>query len=167
MLLATFIRLLWTSDALFAQVCYRAKASLQKHGVPLLPRLLHRLAMITSQVAIGDPVVVGPGLYLPHGQVVVDGLVVIGRDAVLFPWTTIGLRANDFQGPTLGDNVRVGTGAKVIGPIQIGDNVLIGANAVVTRDVPENSVATGVPAISRPRAEAIDLTETHTPESNP
>lgn len=158
-LLATFIRLLWTSDALFAQVCYRAKASLQKHGVPLLPRLLHRLAMMTSQVAIGDPVVIGPGLYLPHGQVVVDGFVVIGRDAVLFPWTTIGLRANLFQGPTIGDNVHIGTGAKLIGPIRIGDNVLIGANAVVTRDVPADSVAMGVPAIARPRADAIVVAE--------
>lgn len=147
----SLLRLLWTSDAFFAQVCYRAKASLQKHRVPLLPRICHRLAIVTSQVCIGDPVVIEPGLYLPHGQVVVDGMVVIGRNAVLFPWTTIGLRAGVFQGPALGERVHVGSGAKVIGPIKIGDNVVIGANAVVNRDVPADSVAVGIPAVARPR----------------
>ncbi len=153
--LFAFLYALWASDALFAQVCYRSKATLQKYRVPILPRIFHRLAMATSQVCIGDPVVIGPGLYLPHGQVVVDGVVTIGRNAVLFPWTTIGLRAGIFQGPTLGDNVHVGTGAKLIGPIHIGDNVIIGANAVVTKDVPADSVVTGVPGVARPRREAM------------
>jgi len=102
-------------------------------------------------VCIGDPVIIEPGLYLPHGQVVVDGIVVIGRNAVLFPWTTIGLRANVPLGPTLGEHVHVGTGAKLIGPIKIGDNVMIGANAVVTSDLPADSVAVGIPAVARPR----------------
>ncbi len=154
----TLIRLAWTSDAFFAQVCYRAKASLQKHRVPLLPRVFHRLAMATSQVCIGDPVVIAPGLYLPHGQVVVDGVVTIGRDAVLFPWTTIGLRAGVFEGPCLGDEVHVGTGAKLIGPIRVGDRVLVGANAVVTKDIPAGSIATGVPATIRPRTDLAEAT---------
>src|SRR3954451_24492510 len=70
-----FLRLLWASDAFLAQVLYRLKANLQKLGVPLLPRLAHRLALITGQVSIGDPVVVHPGLCLLHGQVVIDGIV--------------------------------------------------------------------------------------------
>ena len=149
----TVIALMWRSDALFAQVCYRAKARLQALSVPVLPRIFHRLAMMTSQVCIGDPVVVKPGLYLPHGQVVVDGFVTIGPNAILFPWITIGLRAGIFTGPTLGEHVHVGTGARIIGPVSVGDHVLIGANAVVTKDIPSRHVATGVPAISRFRTD--------------
>lgn len=151
--LGTILRLTWVSDAFFAQICYRAKARLQALGVPLLPRVFHRLAMTTSQVCIGDPVVIRPGLYLPHGQVVVDGFVTIGENAVLFPWITIGLRAGIVQGPTLGNHVHIGTGARVIGPISLGDLVMVGANAVVNKDVPARHVATGVPAISRPRTD--------------
>jgi len=145
------IRLAWVSDAFFAQICYRAKARLQALRVPLLPRMFHRLAMVTSQVCIGDPVVIEPGLYLPHGQVVVDGFVRIGSGAVLFPWVTIGLVAGEFGGPTLGgptlgDDVHVGTGAKVIGPVTIGSGARIGANAAVIHDVPPGATAAGVPA---------------------
>ena len=153
--LIQIIRLAWVSDAFFAQMCYRAKARLQALRVPLLPRMLHRLAMVTSQVCIGDPVVIEPGLYLPHGQVVVDGLVRIGSGAVLFPWVTIGLVAGEFRGPTLGDDVHVGTGAKVIGPITIGSGARIGANAAVLDDVPPGVTAVGVPA----RAVEQQLTE--------
>lgn len=149
----TVVALMWRSDALFAQVCYRAKARLQALRVPVLPRILHRLSMMTSQVCIGDPVIVAPGLYLPHGQVVVDGFVRIGPNAVLFPWITIGLKAGVVVGPTLGKDVHVGTGARVIGPVTIGNHVLIGANAVVVQDIPARHVATGVPATSRPRSD--------------
>ena len=73
------LRLAWVSDAFLAQVLYRAKAALQRRGVPVLPRVSRTgSAMVTGQVAIGDPVVVAPGLYLLHGQVVVDGLPEIG-----------------------------------------------------------------------------------------
>lgn len=140
------LRLAWVSDAFLAQICYRAKARLQALGVPILPRVCHRLAMMTAQVCIGDPVVVEPGLYLPHGQVVVDGFVRIGSGIVLFPWVTIGLVAGNFQGPTLQSDVHVGTGAKVVGPITIGAGVRIGANAVVIRDVASGTTVVGVPA---------------------
>src|SRR5215204_4143404 len=58
------MRLIWTSDAFLAQVLYRLKARLQRSGVPVLPRIAHRLAIVTGQVVIGDPVVVHPGVYL-------------------------------------------------------------------------------------------------------
>jgi serine O-acetyltransferase len=140
------LRLMWVSDAFFAQACYRAKARLQSLRIPVLPRLAHRLAMMTAQVCIGDPVVVRPGIYLAHGQVVIDGFVEIQRGTVIFPWVTIGLRAGDFRGPTIGHGVQIGTGAKVIGPITIGPNAQIGANAVVVRDVPANATVIGSPA---------------------
>src|SRR5215212_4892102 len=65
------LRLVWVSDAFLAQAFYRVKASLQRRGVPLLPRLAHRLAIATGQVSIGDPVVIHPGFHLLHGQVVI------------------------------------------------------------------------------------------------
>src|SRR3954454_7514670 len=71
------LRLAWVSDAFLAQSLYRAKARLQGLGVPVVPRLAHRLAMMIAQVCIGDPVVIEPGLYLAHGQVVIDGIVSI------------------------------------------------------------------------------------------
>ncbi len=144
--LADILRLAWQSDAFAALMLYRAKARLHANGGPLLPRLAHRLAMIVAQVSIGDPVVVAPGVYLPHGQVVVDGLVQIGSAVVIAPFVTIGLRAGDFQGPVVEDGVQIGTGAKLIGPIRVGAGAEIGAGAVVVDDLPAGCTAAGVPA---------------------
>jgi serine O-acetyltransferase len=143
---AQMIRLAWTSDAFLAQSLYRLKAALQRRGVPLLPRLAHRLAIASGQVAIGDPVVVQPGLYLLHGQVVVDGLTEIGPGAIIGPFVTIGLREGEVRGPVLEADVRVGTGAKVLGPVRVGAGASIGANAVVVDDVPAAATAVGAPA---------------------
>lgn len=143
---AQIARLALVSDAFLAQALYRAKAALQKRGVPVLPRILHRLAMMTAQVAIGDPVVVEPGVYIVHGQVVIDGTVEIGSGVTIAPWVTIGLRAGDYQGATIERNVSIGTGAKIIGPVRIGEGATIGANAVVVDDVPAGSTVVGVPA---------------------
>ncbi len=138
------IRLLWSSDAFLAQALYRAKARLQALGVPLLPRFLHRLAMITGQVVIGDPAVIQPGLYLLHGQVVIDGLTEIGPRARIAPFVTIGLRQGNIVGPRIGADVEIGTGAKLLGAITVGDGAQIGANAVVIADVEPGATVVGV-----------------------
>src|SRR5680860_49813 len=140
------LRLAWVSDAFLAQALYRAKARMQALGVPLLPRVAHRLAMMLAQVSIGDPVVVHPGVYIIHGQVVIDGLVEIHSGAMIGPWVTIGLRSGSYHGPTVGPGVHVGTGAKLIGPVRIGAGARIGANAVVVGDVAEGATAVGAPA---------------------
>lgn len=145
---AQIARLAWTSDAFRAQILYRLKASLQARRVPLLPRVCHQLAMATAQLTIGDPVIVAPGVYIVHGQVVIDGLVEIGPGAVIGPFVTIGLRSGNVQGPTIGRDVNIGTGAKVIGPVTIGDGATIGANAVVVNDVGAGESVGGVPARS-------------------
>jgi serine O-acetyltransferase len=144
--IAQALRLAWVSDAFFAQACYRAKARLQALGVPILPRLAHRIAMAVAQVSIGDPVVIQPGLYLAHGQVVIDGIVTIERGVVIFPWVTIGLRAGVFDGPTIEQGVHIGTGAKVLGPVKLGARARVGANAVVVDDVAPNTTVVGSPA---------------------
>lgn len=140
------LRLCWTADAFAALVAYRARAALQRRGVPVLPRLLHRWSMASAQVCIGDPVHVGPGVYLAHGQVVVDGIVEVGSGVVLFPWVTVGLRAGDFAGPRIGDGAHLGSGSKVIGPVTVGARAVVGANAVVTSDVAPGTTVVGIPA---------------------
>jgi serine O-acetyltransferase len=146
---AQIIRLAWVSDAFLAQALYRAKARMQTLGVPILPRLAHRLAMALAQISIGDPVVIAPGVYIIHGSFVADGLVEIGAGAVIGPFVTIGLRAGDVRGATIEDNVSIGTGAKVIGAVRIGAGAQVGANAVVVDDVPAGTTVMGSPA--RPR----------------
>lgn len=139
-------RLAWESDGFLAHVLYRCKASLQRRGVPVLPRLCHKAAMALGQVCIGDPVVMAPGVYLVHGQVVIDGLTEVGPGTTIAPWVTIGLRAGNYDGPRIGADVAIGTGAKVIGPVTVGDGATIGANAVVVSDVPPGTTVAGVPA---------------------
>lgn len=143
---ARVMRLAWESDAFLAVLLYRAKARLQSLGVPVIPRLIHRLTMAIAQVSIGDLVVMQPGVYLLHGQVVIDGVVEISGDTVIGPFVTIGLVGGDVIGPTIGRGVRVGTGAKILGPIQVGAGAVIGANSVVLSDVPAGATAVGVPA---------------------
>lgn len=140
------VRLAWTSDAFLAQALYRLKARLQALEVPLLPRLAHRLAMASAQVSIGDPVVVHPGVYIVHGQVVVDGLVEINSGTVIAPFVTIGLRSGDLEGPKIGPGVTIGTGAKVLGRLEVGAGARVGANAVVIDDVQPGTTVVGVPA---------------------
>jgi serine O-acetyltransferase len=139
-------RLALVSDAYFAQALYRAKARLQALGVPLLPRIAHRLAIATAQVSIGDPVVLEPGVYVVHGQVVLDGLVEVGAGTTIAPFVTIGLIAAEFRGPTIGRDVSIGTGAKLLGPVRVGDGATIGANAVVVDDVAPGATVVGAPA---------------------
>jgi serine O-acetyltransferase len=140
------VRLVVVSDAFLAQVCYRAKAACQARHIPLIPRIFHRVAVIIGQIAIGDPVVVQPGVYMPHGQVVIDGMAEVGSEVALLPFVTVGLRAGSVQGPTIGAGATIGTGAKVLGPVRIGAGARVGANAVVISDVPDNSTVVGVPA---------------------
>ena len=147
--MAQIVRLAWVSDAFLAQALYRLKARLQARGIPVLPRLAHRLAMTLAQVSIGDPVVMHPGVYIVHGQVVADGMVEIQAGVVIAPFVTIGLRAGDVQGPTIERGASIGTGAKVIGPVRIGAGASVGANAVVIDDVAAGATVVGIPA--RPR----------------
>jgi serine O-acetyltransferase len=145
-LVIDIVRLTWVSDAFLAQILYRAKARLQRFRVPILPTILHRLAMMHSQICIGNPVIIEPGIYIPHGQVVIDGFTRIGSDVVISPWVTVGLIAGNFQGPIISNGVHIGTGAKIIGPITIGEAAVIGANAVVVKDVPSHRTVIGIPA---------------------
>lgn len=145
-LLIEALRLAWETDAFLGQVMYRAKARLQGVGVPILPRLLHRMAISSGGVCIGDPVVVHPGLDLVHGQVVIDGIVEIHSGVSVFPFATIGLIAGSRAGPTVRAGAKIGSGAKVLGEVEVGEGARVGANSVVIQDVPAGATAVGVPA---------------------
>jgi serine O-acetyltransferase len=95
---------------------------------------------------VGDPVLIHPGIILPHGQVVIDGFVEIHTGVRIRPFVTIGLKEGDITGPTIHPHAAIGTGAKVIGPISVGAHARIGANAVVVDDVPRGAAVGGVPA---------------------
>jgi serine acetyltransferase len=79
-------------------------------------------------------------------MVVLDGMVEVGSGTVISPFVTVGLRAGDVTGPTIERDVSIGTGAKLIGDIRVGAGAVIGANAVVTRDVPPGVTVVGIPA---------------------
>jgi serine O-acetyltransferase len=143
---AQILRLALVSDAYLGQALYRVKATLQARGIPVLPRIAHRLAMTVAQISIGDPVVVHPGVYVLHGQIVIDGLVEIHSGTTIAPFVTIGLRAGDPRGATIERGVSLGTGAKVIGVLTIGAGATVGANAVVVDDVSAGTTVVGAPA---------------------
>ncbi len=146
-------KVFWDAEALPSVVRYRLSVWLRRHHVPFLPGLFDRWNRIAVSLSIGKPVQIGPGVYFPHGWVVIDGIVTIGAHCVISPWVTVGLSGKADErgeaillGPTIGDGVFVGTGAKLLGPIKIGDGARIGANAVVLCDVPAGATAVGVPA---------------------
>lgn len=131
--------------------------------VPL--SVLYKLMKITSQILTGVDlpceVRVGRSFCIEHfGGIVISGDTVIGDDVVVRHGVTIGLRHTGVRGaPRVGNRVDIGAGAKVLGPITIGDDVAIGANAVVIRDVPAGSIAVGVPARILPRRRPAEAPE--------
>jgi serine O-acetyltransferase len=107
-----------------------------------------RCIEIITGIYIDPDATIGPGLYIPHfGGIVIGERVVIGRNCDIHQGVTIGVGGRAPRGyPVVGDRAYIGAGAKVIGPIEIGDDVAIGANAVVTKSIPDRAVAVGIPA---------------------
>jgi len=147
--LLQILRLAATSDAFAGQIAYRAKAALQRRRVPVLPRLMQRLAIASAGIYIGDEAVVQPGLYVVHGQVVIDGPVRVAAGAVLFPSVTI-FAPRGGPPARIGPAASVGTGARVLGSVTVGARAEIGAGAVVVEDVAEGATAVGIAPGSAP-----------------
>lgn len=122
----------------------------------LLYHLLYKLVQILTGIELPCEVQIGRNFVIDHfGGIVVSGYARFGDDCRIRNGVVVGLsRVDDPVAPVIGNNVDIGAGAKLLGRITVGDNVVIGANAVVVRDVPPNSIAVGVPAVVRPRRSA-------------
>ena len=119
----------------------------------LVYRVLYKLVQILTGIELPCEAQVGRNFTIDHfGGIVVSGFARFGDNCRIRNGVVVGLaRVDDPCAPVIGDNVDIGAGAKVLGRIRVGNNVLIGANAVVTRDVPDDSIAVGVPAVVKPR----------------
>jgi serine O-acetyltransferase len=111
------------------------------------------LVQITSGIEFPCEVVIGRNFVIDHfGGIIISGFAKFGDNCRIRDGVVVGLRrVGENYAPTIGNDVDIGSGAKLLGPIRIGDGVLIGANAVVLCDVPDNSIAIGVPAVVKPR----------------
>lgn len=132
---------------------YRLAFWLHRKGVPILPGLINKLFVrIIFSCQIGLGAVIGRGVDLGYGGlgVVIHHRAVIGNNVNIGSCVTIGGRSGIQEVPVIGDGTLVGSGAKILGPVKVGRNCKIGANAVVLKDVPDNHLAVGVPAEIRP-----------------
>jgi len=140
---------------------YRIAHGLWTSTLPLrLPaRLLSQFARFLTGVEIHPGAVIGRRFFIDHGMGVVIGETAeVGEDVLMFHGSTLGgtSMSKGKRHPTVGDRVLIGAGAKILGPITLGDDVKVGANAVVVHDVPDGYVAVGVAAKSRPGPDVID-----------
>ena len=131
-----------------ALMAYRVSHWLKSMGVPFFPRVVSQLARWLTGVEIHPSAKIGTGFFIDHGMGVVIGETAeVGDYVTLFQGVTLGGTGKERgkRHPTLGNHVVVGAGAKILGGITIGDNVKIGANSVVLKNVPANSTVIGVP----------------------
>lgn len=132
-----------------AVVAYRLSHWLKNHCVPILPRVISQMARWLTGIEIHPSAKIGKGFFIDHGMGVVIGETAeIGDYVTLFQGVTLGGTGKERgkRHPTLGNHVVVGAGAKILGGITVGDNVKIGANSVVLKNVVANSTVIGVPA---------------------
>ena len=153
----------WGAQGFWALVVYRfgrwrygVRPAVLRKVFSLVYRVLFKLVQIVTGIELPCEVVVGRNFVIDHfGGIVISGYARFGNDCRIRNGVVVGLgRTDEPCAPVIGNNVDIGAGAKVLGRIHVGDNVLIGANAVVVRDVPANSIAVGVPAVVKPRSKS-------------
>lgn len=139
----SFLVLFW-----FRIGCYLAnKRNIIAKFSLLFVKIIHLLNCRWTGIQIPIGTDVGPGLYFDHYScIVIAATAKIGSNCTIFQGVTIGRTWNNSAPPTIGDNCIICAGAKIIGDVKIGNNVVVGANAVVTKDIPDYSVVAGIPA---------------------
>ena len=154
-----------------ALLAHRAAHALHDAGVPLLPRVIAYVSRAITGIEIHPAAKIGRGFFIDHGMGVVIGETAeLGDDVTLYQGVTLGGTgfATGKRHPTVQDNVTIGSGAKLLGPITVGHGSKIGANSVVIHDVPANSTVVGNPGhpvrIEGRRPEGPDADWVHLPD---
>lgn len=160
----TLIEVLTSYPGIKAVLLYRVAHFFWRIGMPFIPKYISDIARELTGIEIHPGAVIGSEFFIDHGSGVVIGeTTIIGDNCTIYSGVVLGGTSlkKEKRHPTIGDNVVIGTGAKILGPITVSDNVRIGANSVVVNDVPPNSVVVGVPGkiVSRigEKIERIDL----------
>lgn len=163
------LEVLLTYSGVHAVLIYRLAHRLYAANFRLTARALSQFGRLITGIEIHPAAKIGRGLFIDHGAGVVIGETAeIGDNCLLYQGATLGGtgKGKGKRHPTLGNNVMVGCGAKVLGPFKVGDNAKIAANAVVLDEVPSNATAVGVPArvVRRDGVRVNDLDQIHIPD---
>jgi serine O-acetyltransferase len=163
--------MLITWPGIQALLAHRVAHALHDAGVPAVPRVIASAARTLTGIEIHPAAAIGGGLFIDHGSGVVIGeTATIGNDVTLYQGVTLGGTgfSTGKRHPTVEDNVTIGSGAKLLGPINIGHGAKIGANSVVVSDVPANATVVGVPGhpvrVDGRRVEGPDADWIHLPD---
>jgi serine O-acetyltransferase len=152
----------WGAQGFWVMVVYRfgrwrygVRPAVLRKLFSLIYHVAYKFIQVVTGIELPCEATVGRNFIIDHfGGIIISGYAKFGDNCRIRDGVVVGLRRIDEKyAPDIGNNVDVGSGAKLLGPIRIGNNVLIGANAVVICDVPDNSFAVGVPAVARPRAD--------------
>ena len=127
---------------------YRIYRYLYLKKIPIIPNLLSKIGFLMFNSYVPASVTIGKGSKLAYGGIgmVIHERAVIGDNCVIGQGMTIGGRSKKYEVPRIGNNVYIGAGARILGDVVIGDEVIIGPNAVVLESIPNNSIAVGIPA---------------------
>lgn len=145
---ANTLEVLFAYPGFHAIIFHRLAHWLWKNRIPFIPRLISHFSRWLTGIEIHPGARIGSGFFIDHGMGVVIGeTTVIGNNVTLYQGVTLGGTGKEKgkRHPTLGNNIVVGVGAKILGNIVIGDNVKVGANSVVLESVPPDSTVVGVP----------------------
>ncbi|MBO3363397.1 serine O-acetyltransferase [Clostridium perfringens] len=146
----TKLEVLLLYQSIHVLIFYRIAHGLYKIKLFFLARLISQLGRFFTGIEIHPGAKVGKGLFIDHGMGVVIGETAeIGDNVTIYHGVTLGGTGKDKgkRHPTIGNNVIIGCGAKILGPISIGDGAKIGANSVVLKNVPKGKTAVGIPAV--------------------
>ncbi len=160
-----FLEVLLTYSGLHAIIIYRITHLLNRAHIPFFPRWFSQIGKFLTGIEIHPGARIGKRFFIDHGMGVVIGeTTIVGDDVLLYQGVTLGGTGLEKgkRHPSIGNNVVVGAGAKVLGNIMIGDNSYIGANAVVIKDVPPNSTVVGVPGrVTKQDGKKLDVNLDH------
>jgi serine O-acetyltransferase len=149
----------WAAQGFWALLVYRfgrwrytVRPTLLRKFLSLIYKVLFKVVQVAAGIELPCEVAIGRNLVIDHfGGIVVSGYARFGDDCRIRNGVVVGLKnVREPCAPQIGNNVDIGAGAKILGNIRIGNNVTIGANAVVLCDVPDDSLAVGVPAVVKP-----------------